>query len=296
LYIVTTPIIEERVATRSANEIYGRPSGVAKQPSVRTRWLGVAQGASLGVVFWLLLFTLGIPWVFHIGGLDGLLPSAVVGALLGVSRWRALPLAAVMLLSFLLLFVACTPIIVGPARSFIRNDPLPQRADAIVVLSAGVSDDGKIFPEATDRLLKGLELLHRGVAPVLVLSRESYIIRGRLVTSREDQERIVSLVPDALAKVIVSGVTHSTHDEAMRARALFRANRWQRVVVVTSPIHTRRACGTFERAGIVVSCAASDSRDIAVDTMSSPEDRVRGFQLWFYELAGSIRYRQLGWL
>jgi uncharacterized SAM-binding protein YcdF (DUF218 family) len=165
-----------------------------------------------------------------------------------------------------------------------------------MALSAGVNDEGTISPRARDNLLKALELVNRGVAPVLVVSREAYIINGKLVTSRRDQERTVSLTPGGLSKLVVAGVTHSTHDEAIRARDLFRARNWKRIVVVTSPMHTRRACATFEKAGLVVSCAASNSRALAVGTPSSPESRVAAFQVWLYELAGTLRYRQLGWL
>jgi uncharacterized SAM-binding protein YcdF (DUF218 family) len=291
--------VNDRAATSRDEEIYEAPREVATRrdlPPPRQRALHLLLGATLGIVFWLLLFTLGIPWVFHIGGFDGLLLSGLVGAVLGLTRWRLVPLAGVVVLSLVLLVVAYTPIIAGPAHSLIRNDPVPRSADAIMVLSAGTNDDGTLSPQALDRLLSGLELFNRGVAPVLMVSREAYIVGGHIVTSRRDQERIVSLSSGALPKLVVVGITHSTHDEAIRARDVFRANRWKRIVLVTSPFHTRRACGTFERAGVVVSCAASDSRDMAVSRLSAPDDRVRAFQIWIYEVLGSIRYRQLGWL
>lgn len=291
--------MNDRAATSRDGEIYEAPREVATRrdlPPPRQRALHLLLGATLGIVFWLLLFTLGIPWVFHIGGFDGLLPSALAGAVLGLTRWRLVPLAGVVVLSLVLLVVAYTPIIAGPAHSLIRDDPMPRSADAIMVLSAGTNDDGTLSSQALDRLLSGLELFNRGVAPVLMVSREAYVVGGHIITSRRDQERIVSLSSGALPKLVVVGITHSTHDEAIRARDVFRANRWKRIVLVTSPFHTRRACGTFERAGVVVSCTASDSRDMAVRQLSAPDDRVRAFQVWIYEVLGSIRYRQLGWL
>ena len=165
-----------------------------------------------------------------------------------------------------------------------------------MVLSAGTNDDGTISPQALDRLLSGLELYNRGIAPVLMVSREAYIIDGRIVTSREDQERIASLSPTALSKLVVAGITHGTHDEAIRARDVFRARHWKRIVVVTSPFHTRRACATFERAGVLVSCRASISRDLGLGDLSSPDGRVKTFQVLLYETLGTIRYRQLGWI
>lgn len=254
------------------------------------------DGGILGVAFWLLLLTLGVPWVFHIGAFDGLFPATLLGIVMGLAGLRGVLAAVVVAQAVLLVIVGYTPLIVEPARSLIRSDPLPSHADAIVVLAAGTSDDGLILPQATDRLLKGLELLNRGVAPVLVLPREADSVGTRLVTQRDDHHRIVSLVRGAQSRVVFSGLTHSTRDEAVRTAMLFRTRAWKRVVVVTSPLHTRRTCATFEKLGIVVSCHAAESREIALNTLRKPEDRVRAFQGWLYETAGTIRYKQLGWM
>ena len=281
---MTTPIMDDRLGQDRQPEIY------------RRRALQAMEGAVLGAAFWVVLLVLGIPWVLHLGGVDGLVPSALLGAVLGWVGWRLVPLGALTAVCLLLVVVAYTPIIVGPTRNLIRNDPLPAKADAVMVLSAGVNDDGTISLRAMDNLLKGIELVNRGVAPILVVSREVYIINGKLVSSRQDQERTVALALGGLSKLVVAGVTHSTHDEAMRARDLFRARNWKRIVLVTSPMHTRRACATFEKAGLVVSCTPSSTRALAVRTMAPGDDRVGAFQAWLYELAGTLRYRQLGWL
>jgi uncharacterized SAM-binding protein YcdF (DUF218 family) len=301
LYIVTTPIVNDAVQTSRADQIYGAAGGGATRASVaakptRSRGLRAIDGAILGVAFWLLLLVLGVPWVFHIGGFDGLWPSTALGILIGLTRWRGVLMATVIAMSVLLLVIGYTPLIVEPARSLVRNDPLPPSADAIVVLAAGTNDDGLILPQATDRLLKGLELLNRGIAPVLVLPREADSVGKRLVTQRDDHERIVGLVRGARAKVVFSGLTHSTRDEAVRTEMLFRSRGWKRVVVVTSPLHTRRACAAFEKTGVTVSCVASEWREVAINTFHKPEDRVRAFQGWLYEMAGTARYKQLGWL
>jgi uncharacterized SAM-binding protein YcdF (DUF218 family) len=295
---MTTPNMDDRVAEGREPEIYPSPREVAtsRGATARRRALNGMEGAVLGVAFWLVLVVLGFPWVLHLEGLEGVLPCLVLGAALGWAGWRVVPMGGLAAVCLLLVVVAYTPIIVGPARSLIRDDPLPAKADAVMALSAGVNDYGTISARARDNLIKAMELVNRGIAPILVVSREAYIIDGKLVTSRRDQERTIALTPGGLSKLVVAGVTHSTHDEAMRARELFRARNWKRIVVVTSPMHTRRACATFEKAGLVVSCAASNTKSLAVGTLSSPEDRVAAFQAWLYELAGTLRYRQLGWL
>jgi len=82
----------------------------------------------------------------------------------------------------------------------------------------------------------------------------------------------------------------------VRTAMLFRERGWKRVVVVTSPLHTRRACATFEKMGMTVSCVAAEWREVAINTLRSPEDRIRTFQVWLYEMAGTVRYNQLGWI
>jgi uncharacterized SAM-binding protein YcdF (DUF218 family) len=278
--------------------MYAGSIGTATRQRVpmRTRVIGTIEGFVLGTGIWLLLLTLGVPWMLHIGGLDGVLPCAIAGALCGWFGLRGVPLAVGAGLSVFLLVVAYTPIVDAPVRTLIRNDPLPAHADAVMALSAGVNDDGTISPPALDRLIKAIELVTNGVAPRLVVSREVYLLHGKTISSRQEQERIVGLSRPGLSHMLVAGVTHSTHDEAMRARDLFRANGWKRIVVVTSPAHTKRACATFEKAGIVVTCVASATRDLALNNLLNPFDRVKAFQLLLYETAGTIRYRQLGWM
>jgi uncharacterized SAM-binding protein YcdF (DUF218 family) len=291
--------MEDRAPREREPEMYREHSEVATRATASSREkraLSAAEGAILGIAIWVILLTLGIPWVFHLEGFIGLLPCAVVGALLGWFGWRHVTMGALIGLTLALVVIAFTPIIERPAKSLVRNDPLPAHADAVMVLSSGVNDDGTISHTAMDQLIKGLELVNRGVAPSLVVTREAYIINGRLVTSQRDQERIVSMTAGGVSQLINAGVTHSTHDEAMRALALMRARNWKRIVLVTSPLHTRRACATFEKAGVVVSCAPSNTRAFALGALGSPMDRVTAFQVWLYELAGTLRYRQLGYL
>ena len=298
---MTTPIVNDAVQTSRDDQIYGASVGAATRSPLTTKLVPsrsrrAIDGAVLGVLSWLLLLVFGVPWIFHIGGFVGLWPATALGILIGLTRWRRVLLAVVVAMCVLLLAIGYTPLIVEPSRSLIRNDPLPPNADAIVVLAAGTNDDGLILPQATDRLLKGLELLNGGIAPVLVLPREADSTGNRLVTSRDDHERIVALVRGARSKVVLSGLTRSTRDEAVRTAMLFRARGWKRVVVVTSPLHTRRACATFEKMGMTVSCVAAEWREAAVNTLRSPEDRIRAFQVWLYEMAGTARYYQRGWI
>ena len=187
--------MNDRAAEGGEPEMYAGPRAVAtsSRTETRRRVLHSAEGAIFGIALWTILLVLGFPWVLHLEGFEGLIPFAVLGGVLGLTRLRRVPLVTLAAACILLVVVAFTPLVGGLVRPLIRNDPLPAKVDAVMVLSAGVNDDGTISTTAMDRLLKGLELVNRGVAPFLVVSREAYIINGRYVSSREDQERVVAL-------------------------------------------------------------------------------------------------------
>jgi len=97
-------------------------------------------------------------------------------------------------------------------------------------------------------------------------------------------------------KFVATPLEASTHDEAIAVKQVADRERWNHVVLVTSPFHSRRACATFEHVGLAVSCIPSDSRDIAVHSLTDAGDRVSAFNLWIYELAATLHYKVHGWV
>lgn len=252
--------------------------------------IGLAVGGSV----WMTISLLGVPSVFHLDSMIGLVPFALAGMFVFLTRFgRVLAWIEALLLIFLVV-IAYTPAIVGTARTRIRTDPLPAHADAVVVLSAGVTVDGFLHGQGLDRLLTGLALVKRGIAPTLIVTREVRDLGDRFVTTAGDQDRLVALAD--VVKVVATPAEASTHDEAIAVRHIADRQGWKRIVLVTSPFHTRRACATFEHAGLIVSCIPSDSRDIAVHSLAAPRDRLDAFGLWIYEVAASLHYRRLGWI
>jgi uncharacterized SAM-binding protein YcdF (DUF218 family) len=260
----------------------------------RTR---AATGGALAALVWLECIALGLPEVVFGKPGYGVIPiAAVAGALLGLTRAHRFLLAASVGLAVVLAVVAYTPVIRRPVHALIRSDPLAGRTvQAIVVLSGGVSSDGHLNPQVVDRTLTGLSLIRRGMATTLILSREHSGRAGKSVTSDADQQRLVTLLERPVRLLIVDSV-FSTRDEAVRMRGLARAIDITSIAVVTSPVHTYRACATFEKVGFTVTCVPSESRDVALGSLREVTDRVRAFQRWFYEVAGLTKYRVRRWI
>ena len=138
----------------------------------------------------------------------------------------------------LVAFVAATLRLV-----FFPSEDDPGRADAVIVLSGSKGE----------RLDGALELVRKGVAPVLVISGgfdPRQPTANRLCRARKgDGFRVVCFTPDP----------DSTRGEAQKVGRLAQKNGWKRVVLVTSRFHVTRARMLFDR------CVDGDVDAVGVD-------------------------------
>jgi uncharacterized SAM-binding protein YcdF (DUF218 family) len=253
-------------------------------------------GATCALLTWLIIGALT-----GLGKMPSLLfPSAVlvalVGAIVGLTRaaialWVSTGAA---LVAFCIIAMTSFVTSVLPTSSMVRQDKLPaEPLDAVVVLSGGITADGLLASEALDRLLTGLALMRDSVAPVLVVTEPRRSAQG--VTAAADQERLRALVARPFPMLKVDSV-HTTRDEAMNAWRLLQPRNATRVAVVTSPLHTRRACATFERVGFAVTCVPAVSRVYSVTGADTGSERLTLFREWLYERAAWMEYRARGWV
>ena len=191
--------------------------------------------------------------------------------------------------------VAYTPVVSSMARPLIRRDSIPPRVDAIAVLSAGMAPDGQMRGETLDRLLSGIVLAKRGVATPMLVSMERRAFNGASVTDSADLRNVIALAGLAGSTTFVDSVT-TTRTEALRMKTIASANGWTSLAVVTSPLHARRACATFEAVGFKVVCVPAAVRGSGLYPGSDAEDRLRAFRAWLYERFATDSYRRRGWI
>lgn len=118
------------------------------------------------------------------------------------------------------------------------EDPL-QKADAIFVLG------GTMF----QRPLEAVDLYHEGWAPRMLLMRQiaddgEIELRRRGVPFQREidvQVDVLTRLGVPRSAIQILDEQNSTRDEADALLAVVAANRWSRVIVVTSKQHTRRA-------------------------------------------------------
>lgn len=160
------------------------------------------------------------------------------------------------------------------------------RAGAIVVLAHAVSSRGALSDESAARAYRGIELLQRGAAPLLVFSGKNPAsalseadVRGELARGRG---------VDATAVLQLGG--DNTAAEARNGWRLLAPRGVSDIFLVTDPVHMLRARVAFERAGFSVHAAPSPAtRDDGV-----PSQRVAMVVDLLADLVGYALYRLMG--
>ena len=140
------------------------------------------------------------------------------------------------------------------------------RADAVVVLGGGLRPalpprQGVEVAEGGDRLLRGVQLVRRGLAPLLVTSGGRVSFTGHDPAPPEalwarDLAQELGLPAD---RILINPGSRTTAEEARDIGALGRRRGWTRVLLITSAFHMPRSMATFQqRSGLTVVPVACD--------------------------------------
>ncbi len=255
-------------------------------------WPGFVQAAAAGMALGLLAFELDLATLFSYWGDRS--PLAVLVALAGsalfVSRWRALAQGLFVVLLAAWLAAAFTPLVPALASGLVRRDA-PEAADAVFVFASRLQEDGEATSASLSRLLSGVALVTEGRAPRLVLSElpapsPSYAGFARALAGRLGLR----------VEVLAIGPVRRTRDEARLLAALARERGWRRVVAVTDPYHSRRACAALETEGLLVTCAPSVETRYDVERLERADERLAAFAAVLHERVGLHYYALRGWL
>ena len=259
-------------------------------------WMVRLCGAALCFGVAILCDLLGVWGVLGVSRWAVHLLAMVCGALLGTGAFGSMLWLVNGLLASALMVVMYTPLVRPLLARLVRADVVSTSpVDAVVVLSGGLTEDGRIGGQALDRLLSGMSLAKQRAVGELALSVVEQHMPGAAGSSEADQRALVQLVAPELTLRLVFEV-HSTREEALAFAALARTRGWQRVTVVTSPMHTHRACKAIEMAGLAVECRPAAPRDYSLERLDRGEDRRLVFQDVLYETAAELLYRARGWM
>ena len=136
-------------------------------------------------------------------------------------------------------------------------------ADAIVVLGGGVG--GPAPPrisvdlwDAADRVLHAARLYRAGKAPVVLATGGVMPWLGLELPEAASMQTLLEEWGVPGASILLEGASRNTHENAVFSKQLLAEHGLQRVLLVTSALHMRRALATFRTAGIDAVPAATD--------------------------------------
>lgn len=245
-----------------------------------------------------LVHPVGLAWVI-------LITLTVLGA-----RRRKWPATILSGTGAVLLWAIAQPFLVYPVFERLERpwttasvDAAPS-ADVVLVLGGGWRSSyadyaGLDLTTCGDRLIAGIELCRRARAPVLVVGGDSVSVGDRAPESDLLRRWLGDWGLRDLAYYTL-GPVRSTRDEAERMRELTRTHGWNRILLVTSALHMRRAKAVFQRAGlevIPVACDFQVARSTQPDRSWRPFPDEEAFFLfcqWWHEELGWIAYRLFG--
>jgi uncharacterized SAM-binding protein YcdF (DUF218 family) len=155
-------------------------------------------------------------------------------------------------------------------------------SDAIVVLGRGGADsDGVLTNRSLRRVVRGIDLYRRGLAPLLVFCGSLEEIRERANVAR------ALGVPGPV--ILSAPAARTTREEAEEVRKLLLPLGRKNVLLVSDPIDMPRARALMERAGFTVRPAPT-----AASGPSQPEARLGLVRDLLIELSAWTFYRVTG--
>lgn len=126
------------------------------------------------------------------------------------------------------------------------------QADCILVLGAGVKEDGTVSDMLRDRLDTGIALYKAGVAPKMLMSGDHGRVHYDEVNTMK-QYAMEQGVPSE--DIFMDHAGFSTYESMYRAKEIFKA---ERIVTVTQKYHMYRALYIADRLGLSADGVSSD--------------------------------------
>ncbi|PYO47012.1 MAG: hypothetical protein DMD72_11220 [Gemmatimonadetes bacterium] len=279
-------------ATTDTRTVVTRARQLIKTASLAS----IVEGCAIGVALWCMLYAFGLlPGAT--ADTPGLFVFGVIGAAANWWRLRSILIVLLVAGATVILVVGETSISNVVASRWVRADRFPDSGvPAVVVLSVGLNPDTTISSEALDHLIVGIELTRARKTSILVTTTVGQRFPTGYVTSEMDQSRIIKLLAPGTYWIHLSRGRSTRDEAAISAQSLLPLGITD-IAVVTSPMHTRRACSTFEAVGFVVTCVAARVRTPGGrDPAPWPRDRLTVFGDWVYEAVATEEYRYRGWL
>ena len=245
-----------------------------------------------------------------------LIHPLVLGLLLGATGgvvavwWRRWGVSLVGL-GLLVVWIPATPLVAdglqGTLESAFPPAPVAEApsADAIVVLGGaiGAPRPPRVYPDlsgAADRVWHAARLYRAGKAPVIVASGGTLPWRDQRFREAEAMQSLLTTWGVPADAVLLESQSASTYQNATNTSKIAERRGFDRVLLVTSALHMRRALATFRAAGVSAVPAATDYRVVHGRTtlldVVPDAGALRASTAAIREYVGYVVYDWRGWI
>ena len=240
-------------------------------------------------------------WTTRIGEMSQLIDTALEGKAspnLGwevtlkrayqATRRRAAEIVVGVLTVYVLLFQTNA---IWWAASPLKISAAPEKADAIVVFAGGVGESGRAGGGAQERLKRAVDLYRAGYGPVLIFS-------SGYVYSFHEAESMRALAIDQgvpASAILLEERSSNTYQNVRYVDDILRDRRWNRILLVSSPYHMRRALMVWHKQapGVFVVPTPVEQSQFYDHVRGASFEQARGIVQEYLAIFG---YWRRGWL
>lgn len=185
------------------------------------------------------------------------------------------------------------------------QEPAQATYDGIIVLGGTSYFDEQLnrvqFSRGADRLIQGLLLLKKGVAPKLVFTGGSgsilYPQYREAVWIAQTLKRVN--IPDSM--LIFEDRSRNTYENALYTKSLLGDTRNKHYLLITSGFHMRRSLACFAKVGLKVIPYSTDrysggSRHFELSSLLPDVQVMQDWNQIFHEWFGCITYKIAGYI
>jgi len=156
------------------------------------------------------------------------------------ARKKAIKIAAACFLLYLLFFkTSLMWFVAGP----LKISQVPQKADAIVVFGGGVGETGSPGKSTIERARYAAELYNKGYASKIIFSSGYFYIYN----DAENMKLIALSMGVPKRNIILEQRANSTYENVIFSKEILDKNKWNSILLVSSPYHMRRARLVFNK-------------------------------------------------
>lgn len=173
--------------------------------------------------------------------------------------------------------------------------PEIQKADAVVVLGAGVTQTGWPGRFSLERAVEGIILYKKGEASKIIFT--GGWDHDGLISSAEAMAKIAKELGVAEEDIFVEKDSHNTYENALFTNKILLDNNLHSVLLVTSESHMKRSLAIFKKMG--VNAYPAPVNEFIVNDKMDWKSKIHNFSLlyqFFYESFGVVKYKINGWV